>query len=101
MHKILKDMGYINFIREYKRKLETDKDIAENKLDVFRDFRERLNFYVCLDVHTPMTIRLGFGMKDMFKLDDDDLKYLYNKYYPKISEELELELSEVKEKFNV
>lgn len=94
-------MGYIDFIKEYKRKLSIDKDIEENKLDFFRDFRDRIDFFVCMDTHTPMTIRLGYGMNRMFRLDDEDLKYFYNKYYPKIKEELEIEINEINEKYSV
>lgn len=94
-------MGYIDFIKEYKRKLSTDKDIKENKLDIFRDFRDRIEFFVCMDSCAPMTIRLGYGMNRMFRLDDDDLKYFYNKYYPKIKEELEVEINRVNEKYTV
>ena len=94
-------MGYIDFIKEYKRKLSTDKDIKENKLDFFSDFRDRIDFYVCMDSSCPRTITLGCRMNTMFKLDNDDLKYLYNKYYPKIKEELEIEINRVSEKYTV
>ena len=94
-------MGYIDFIKEYKRKLSTDKDIEENKLDIFRDFRDRIEFFVCMDSSAPMTFRLGYGMNRMFMLDSDDLKYFYNKYYPKIKEELEIEINRVNEKYTV
>lgn len=94
-------MGYIDFIKEYKRKLSTDKDIKENKLDFFSDFRDRIDFYVCMDSRCPRTITLGWRMNAMFELDNDDLKYLYNKYYPKIKEELEIEIDKVNKKYDV
>ena len=94
-------MGYIDFIKEYKRKLSTDKDIKENKLDFFSDFRDRIDFYVCMDSRCPRTITLGGRMNTMFELDNDDLKYLYNKYYPKIKEELEIEIDKVNKKYDV
>ena len=94
-------MGYIDFIKEYKRKLSLDKDIKENKLDFFSDFRDRIDFHVCMDSRCPRTITLGWRMSTMFELDDDDLKYLYNKYYPKIKEELEIEIDKVNKKYDV
>ena len=94
-------MGYIDFVKEYKRKLSTDKNIEENELNFFSDFRDRIDFYVCMDSRCPRAITLGHRMNTMFELDNDDLKYLYNKYYPKIKEELEIEINRVNEKYTV
>jgi len=94
-------MGYIDFIKEYKRKLSLDKDIKESKLDFFTDFRDRIDFHVCMDSRSPRTITFGWRMNTMFELDDEDLIYLYNKYYPKIKEELEIEVYKINKKYNV
>lgn len=94
-------MPYIDFIKKYKEKLAVDRNIEENILPAFRDFRDRINFFVCMDIYTPMITRIGLGVDRMFKLDDEDLKYLYNKYYPKIKEELEIEIDKVSKKYNV
>lgn len=93
-------MNIIRFFETLKRKKEIDKDIKEVKLDTFQDFRERINFYLCENTCVPFTINLpSSSYYPVIKLDDEDIEYFYKKYYNKIQENKEKEISDILEKY--
>lgn len=98
------ETGYRNFCKTYKEKLETDKDIEENKQSIFEDHRKRIWFYICSDYSYPMQlpsfIPYKMGAK-LFNLDKEDLDYLYNKYSNKIEEELQRNIEELKKDYDI
>lgn len=93
-------MNIVRFFETLKRKKEIDKDIKEVKLDTFQDFRERINFYLCENTHVPFTINFPLtSYYPLIKLDDEDIEYFYKKYYNKIQENKEKEISNILEKY--
>ena len=92
--------GYRDFCEKYAEKLKNDKDIKENQLDFFRDFRDRINFNVNMYVTCPNTVCIfGYNGQNLFRLDEEDLKYLYDKYSKKIEDELKQNIAKVKDSY--
>ena len=91
------DTGIKDFCVKYNEKLKNDKDIKENQLDVFNDYRDRINFnlnmyVICPNIHWTEQ----YNGQNLFRLDEEDLKYLYNKYSKKIEAEMERNIEKVK-----
>lgn len=82
-------MGNLEFCKKYKEKLKNDNDIAENPLgDFFVDYRQRISFFVSYFEFAPGIRPMGnYSPVSVLKLDDEDLKYLYDKYYAKLQSE--------------
>jgi hypothetical protein len=91
--------GIKEFCIKLNEKIETDKDIKENKLDFFKDYRNRINFYVNLKIINPHTLGLFDLGTNLFMLDSEDLEYLHNKYSKKIKEEMNFNIEEVKKSY--
>ncbi len=92
--------GYRDFCEKYAEKLKNDKDIKENELDFFSDFRDRINFNVNVYVTNPRSYWMGgYNGQNLFVLDEEDLKYLYDKYSKKIEAELKENVAKVKESY--
>jgi len=90
-----------NFCKKYKEKLYNDKDIKENKTSFVNDYRDRINFYVLERTNNPNTYYIGgvYHGDTLFCLDEEDLKYLYNKYSKKIKEERDKNIEDIKEEY--
>ena len=87
-------------IQKYNEKLKNDKDIKENQLDFFSDYRDRINFNLNMHVNCPNTMWKGqYNGQNLFKLDEEDLKYLHNKYSKKIEAEMEQNIAKVKDDY--
>ena len=95
------DTGYKDFCEQYKKKLENDKDIEENDLEYLTDFRDRISFNVNVFISCPNTQWVGgiYNGKNLFKLDDEDLEYLYKKYSKKIVAEMEQNIVNIKKSY--
>jgi hypothetical protein len=94
------DTGIRDFCVKYNEKLKNDKDIKENQLDFFRDFRERINFNLNIYVSCPNTMWIGqYNGQNLFRLDEEDLEYLYKKYSKKIEAEMEQNIAKVKDSY--
>ena len=91
--------GYLKFCKNYKEKLELDKDIKENKLSFFEDFRDRITFKLNMAKSCPHTITFGDTSLSLFTLDQEDLEYLHNKYSAKLEEEMKKNIEEIKNKY--
>jgi len=91
------DTGIRDFCVKYNEKLKNDKDIKENELDFFSDFRDRINFNLNMYVACPNTHWMGqYNGQNLFRLDEEDLEYLHNKYSKKIEAEMEQNIAKVK-----
>lgn len=85
------------FCKKYLEKLKNDKDIAEVKLDYVQDLRERIGFCVTEYSHTPGCYHLGlYHGNNLFFLDEEDLKYLHDKYSKKLQDEMNKNVDEIK-----
>jgi len=92
--------GYRDFCEKYNKKLKNDKDIKDNKLDFLRDFRDRINFSVNMYIACPNTMcRWDYNGQNLFRLDEEDLEYLYNKYSKKIEAEMAQNIAKVKDSY--
>ena len=92
--------GYRDFYLKYNEKIKNDKDIKENQLDFFRDFRPRISFNVNVFEGIPIaTPSFGYNGQNLFTLDSEDLEYLYNKYSKKTKAEMELNIAKIKDSY--
>jgi hypothetical protein len=94
--------SYKDFCKKYKEKLVNDKDIEENKIDIFQDIRPRISFKVVIEERVPNTILIGWSPyigTTVFTLDKEDLEYLYKKYSGRVKEEMEQNIAKVKESY--
>ena len=94
---IFMDTKINQFCKKYLEKLKNDKDIAEVKLDFFEDYRERIGFCITEHSKTPNCHYLGmYNGSNLFFLDEEDLKYLYEKYSKKLQDEMNKNIEQVK-----
>jgi len=94
------DTGIKDFLVKYNEKLKNDKDIKENKLDFFRDYRDRISFNVNVYTSCPYANwRYWNNGQSLFKLDAEDLEYLHKKYSKKIEAEMEQNIAKVKDSY--
>lgn len=88
------------FCKKYLEKLKNDKDIAATEVDLFKDYRERINFCITEYSKTPNCHYLGtYSGSNLFFLDEDDLKYLYEKYSKKLQDEMNKNIEQVKQMY--
>lgn len=94
------ETGIRDFCINYKKKLKNDKDIKENQIDFLYDCRERINFNLNMYVTCPNSHPTWqYNGQNLFRLDEDDLEYLYKKYSKKILDEMEQNISEIKDRY--
>lgn len=86
-----------DFCKNYKEKLKNDKDIKDNDLDPFNDFRPRIYFNVKMTVSYARCY--DHEGQTLFNLDQEDLEYLYNKYSKRIESEMEQNIEKVKDSY--
>ena len=92
--------NFKDFCKYYKEKLENDKDIKERYVDYHTDYRDRINFSIVSSSTAPGYTRNYSGIT-LFTLDKEDLKYLYDKYSPKVKEELEQNLKKIQKEYGL
>lgn len=93
--------GIRDFCVNYNKKLKNDKDIKENEMFHLDDYRERIRFRLNMIKSTPSTYKVG-GFDTgtiVFDLDDEDLKYLYDKYSKRCVEEMEENIKKIKDQY--
>lgn len=90
-----------DFCIKYRQKLNLDKDIEENPpIWFFDDRRDRIEFRLNVYAKSPSGIVLGYDNgRNLFKLDDEDLQYLYDKYSKKIEQEKKENISEIEKMY--
>jgi len=94
------DIGIRDFCVKYNQKLKNDKDIKENQLDFTSDYRDRINFNLNVYVTSPNTYWMGeYNGQALFRLDEEDLEYLHNKYSKKIQAEMEQNIAKIKDDY--
>lgn len=94
--------GINRFCKKYLMKLEdAKKQLEEKTANITSPFftKETIDFKVCLNVSYPLAY-VGGNDISLFTLDEDDLKYLYDKYSKKLQEEMERNIEEVKKMYN-
>ena len=89
------------FCNRYLKKLKNDKDILEKEIHSFDDVRERISFHITLKSYVPSSIGQTDYSTLLFALDDEDLKYLYDKYSKKLQEEMKQNIDEVKQMYKL
>lgn len=92
------------FCEGYKQKLKNDKEISERPKDdilsAFNDFTERITFSVNMREWSPGIMYMGqYNGTNLIALDEEDLKYLYNKYSKKIKDEMNKNISSIKKEY--
>lgn len=93
--------GIKTFCLKYKEKLNNDKDIEEKKLISIEDCRDRISFYVNITSTIPAYLTMdSLQGHNLFRLDNEDLEYLYNKYSKKLDEEMETVIEKLKEDYS-
>lgn len=94
--------GILEFCTKYLEKLKNDKEIKELEIDVYKDNRPRISFYLKYRFNIPgsPTMSLGLSGKTLFDLDEEDLKYLYEKYSKRLTGEMNENIDNVKELYN-
>lgn len=94
------DTGIRDFCIKYNEKLKNDKDIKENQLDLFSDYRDRISFNLNMYVSCPNTTWIGHcNGQYLFTLDEEDLEYLHKKYSKKIEVEMEQNIAKIKDSY--
>jgi len=90
----------LDFCETYLEKIRTDEDIKENPMKWANDCRNRIHFKVGFtkDNMHCWSISSG-GLIPTIKLDNEDLKYLFDKYSKKLQEELNTNIFQVKERY--
>ena len=89
--------GIRDFCVKYNERLKNDKDIKENELDFINDYRDRISFNLNVYISGPnLTYTQPYHGENLFKLDKEDLEYLYKKYSKKVEAEMEQNIAEVK-----
>ena len=93
--------GIKNFCIKYNTKLKNDKDIKENQLDFFCDYRDRISFRLNVISTSPNSYWLQpYPCENLITLDNEDLEYLYKKYSVKMKEEMEMNIAAIKNDYN-
>ena len=87
--------GIRDFCIIYKEKLKNDKNIKKNKLDFFSDNGGGINFNINIQV-SWLNMKWTYK-RNLFRLDEEDLEYLYKKYSKKIKDEMEQNIAEIKD----
>lgn len=97
----------LHFCTEYKRKIENDKQIKQikqneiDKIYFFQDYVDRISFSVHAYSHNPRAgICFGYYGRRVINLDEEDLKYLYNKYGKQLQNELQEKMDKLKGEYN-
>ena len=92
-----------DFCKKYKEKSVNDAHIKKllgsgaDPLEAIYDRSESINFYVISMTTIPFS--MSNGREVFFQLDEEDLKYLYDKYYKQIEEEMLNNIEEVRESY--
>lgn len=89
--------GIRDFLVKYKEKLTTEKYIRENPLDKSIYFKSKITFKI--NVYDSSGILVGYTGGNLFELDEEDLKYLYNKYSKGVEAEMMKNIEEVKNNY--
>lgn len=93
------------FCSKYLLKVKNDSEIKEKPMDQIgdwtMDFRERISFRVHYYTYIPGGSIIGRPDMPTITLDEEDLKYLHNKYSKKLNDELEKNIEELKKKYNI
>lgn len=89
----------IKFCDEYKRKLDTDKDIEENPGTWMSDFRDRIHFNISVIADRSQVHYLGNPYQQLFELDAEDLAILHAKYSKRVLKEMEDNIKSVTDKY--
>jgi len=90
------------FCKRYAEKLKNDKDIKENPTSSLSDNRDRISFRIAEFYSTPGTVSVGSSSGiNLFYLDAEDLKHLYDKYSKKLQEEMNQNLEKVKQMYEI
>ena len=94
------DNNILTFCKNYLKKLDNAKKDIENS-SINKTFND--------DFLTKKSISFNLNMREsdflisskteLFKLDDEDLKYLYDKYSKRIKDELNANIESVKQKY--
>ena len=88
-----------DFCDDYLKKLQNDKDIEANPIDWYQDARDRISFRVYKTDFCPMVrprFMFEYCGEPSITLDNEDLKYLYDKYSKKLQEEMNENIENVK-----
>jgi hypothetical protein len=70
-------------------------------LGIFQDYRERIRFCITEYSNTPNCHYSGgvYHGSNLFFLDEEDLKYLYEKYSKKLQDEMNKNIEQVKQMY--
>lgn len=96
------DTKYRDFCLKYNQKIKNDKDIKENPVEheYLNDLRERISFTVMEYTTSPVTMPSIHNHGNvLFRLDEEDLEYLYNKYSKRVKAEMDAKLGEIKDSY--
>lgn len=90
--------GVLQFCENYAKKLKSDEDFKVNPR-TWQDYRDEYSFTLSVKTHCPMVI-MGQYSSELITLDDEDLKYLYDKYSKKLEEEMKQNLLDVQKAYD-
>lgn len=82
------------------------KEEVKNFVEAYLDRKESNKDFESISFHIHKHIKVGCGFVSnkseyhILKLDDEDINYLYKKYYSKLEEEMNNNLQEIKERYN-
>ena len=92
-----------NNIKNFKQELEDSKINKEynSTLKGFFYFKQKptYTFHLCSDCHYLGVDRLGDKYECLIDLDDEDIKYFKNKYFPKLDSEMEEKINKIKQEY--
>lgn len=82
------------------------KEEIKNFVEAYFDKKESKKDFESISFHIHKHIKVGHGFTShkweyhILKLDDEDIEYLYKKYYSKLEEEMNNNLQEIKERYS-
>ena len=83
-------------------KFKEHVDIKEGKDKVLSNIFN-VSFYLCGDTYNKNEIRIRNPFKNelltLIKLDDEDIEYFKNKYFPKLDSEMEEKINKIKQEY--
>ena len=93
-----------NDILRFKTELIKTKENEEynsklKPVDLWLGSKDTYTFHLCSEWHYPIGYVIGGRYTHLIKLDEEDLKYFFNKYITRLDVEMEDKINEIKKKY--
>ena len=89
---------FFNLLGETKKNEEINENLIEDKKYHLNYLLDIHNFYLAYQTNYHTIVYNNFP-STLIKLDKEDIEYFVKKYYPKLKEEMEDNLQDIKNKY--